>query len=127
MDSATNLAPRRWDAADERYLRRLVASMRPYSSILAEFSDCDANEVRDALARLLSPIVCPTEHALQVLAGRTARCRRSPSGYLLDGRQVSIVQVIVAANQILTIYRENLIVYPGVDGTEPRRLAVGDV
>ena len=112
MGGTTRL--RDWNAADEQRLRRLVAGMRPYATILAEFPDNHANDVCCALERVVGPIASPCERALHVLGHRGAANRLSPTGLSLDGRPASAAQLVAAANAVLRTYGAPLISYPGV-------------
>ncbi len=93
--------PIAWTQLDDMRLRALMLAMFPISKILAEFSDHDANVVRDAFDRLFVDGATPLELALAVLGDRARKCSRSRTGLVLDHRPAGTAQVVDAANAVL--------------------------
>jgi hypothetical protein len=111
----SNTQNKEWTDADERFLRRLVAAMRPIERIVAEFPDHDANDVRDALEQVfINADQPPAEHALDILGPRAGVRRRSPVGFSLDGRPVGVAQLVDDANRVLLAFGQPTIPYPAV-------------
>ncbi len=103
-------------APEQKRVQRMVADMRPYRSILAEFPEAHAVAVRDFMVSLFMPPPAPIDMALAVLGPRAAERKMNGPGWRLDGRPVTARELIVAANQVRACYGQEPIKYPGVTG-----------
>jgi len=64
---------------------------------------------------MIGPCMTPTQRALIILFGRAQEDSTTPGGFRLGGRPASAIDVIRAANVVLTNFSMPLIDYPGLE------------
>lgn len=63
---------------------------------------------------MIGPSMTPTQRALIILCGRAEENAKALGGFTLGGRHASTIEVIRAANVVLTNFDMPMIDYPGL-------------